>query len=58
MNREEDQFMRSPYNYNQNHPGPSHPVGFPRPTQGHKRGPETNEAPEGGGTFRGKRKRT
>lgn len=58
MDREEDSYSRSPYNYNQTNPGQLQQRGFPRQTQNHKPSSELNKAPEGGGISRGKRKRT
>lgn len=58
MTREDEELSRSPYNYNQNYSGPSQYVDFHRPTGNHSRSPKPNEVPEGGGAYKGKRKRT
>lgn len=56
--REEDYYHRSPYNYNQNQPGPSYSLDFQRTMEGHLGYTERKEGPEGGGGHNPKRKRT
>lgn len=57
MDREYDQYNKSPSNYNYTYPWPPHNEGFLRELVGPKRVVEQNEAPEGGGEP-GKRKQT
>lgn len=56
--REDDEFTRSPYNYNHNYPGPFQYAGFHRRNSNHPTSPKQNEGPEGSGAFKGKIKRT